>query len=118
MAVELHRSLALLTVIAAVVVGILAIGGLVTGRPLRFARDRAILAAAGLVATGALTGLLLLATTRGPHEGLHLVYAATALLAIPVARLGGGALARNRPLAIAIAALITIALVIRLYQTG
>ncbi len=118
MAIELHRSLAILTIIAAIVVGGVSIGGSVPGRSLRFARDRAILAATGLVAVGALTGLVLLATTRGPHEGLHFVYAAAAMLTIPIARLGGGALGRNRRLAVAIAALITVALVVRLYQTG
>ena len=118
MIVEFHRLAALLTAAGGLVVLGIVIGRSMTGRPLRFARDRAILAAAVLTALAALSGLALLATTNGPHEVLHLVYATAALLTLPVARFGGGALSRHRSASVALGALITLALVVRLYQTG
>ncbi len=93
------------------------LAGAVRRREPRFARDRAILAAVALVAVGALVGLLQLATGDRPDDPLHLLYAAVALLILPLARFWGR-LATRRGLAVGVGAVILALLLLRLFQTG
>jgi hypothetical protein len=81
----------LLTVIAgALAAGVTAMAVLpATGRPRWLPVDWFILAIAGTVAVTALVGLILWAATGGPEDGLHSLYAALALLTLPVARILG-----------------------------
>jgi hypothetical protein len=100
---------------AATLLAVLA--GAVTRRPFRFARDRAILAAIAVVAANVLVGVVLLAGGGAPADPLHLVYAAVALVILPVARFWDR-LARRRELAVGAGAVVLAALVLRLFQTG
>ena len=86
-------------------------------RPVRFASDRVILVALGLVGLGIVSGLVVLATGGAPADPLHFVYALVALAILPAVRFWDR-LARRRPLALAIGAVVLAALVLRLFQTG
>jgi hypothetical protein len=114
---DVHGALAVSVAVCGVVVAAVAIGWDRFGRPGRLAVDRAILVAivAALVAIG--SGLLLLATGGRPADALHFVYAAAALVALPIARFGG-VFASRRALAVVVGALVLVALVVRLAQTG
>jgi len=114
---DVHGALAIAVAVIGVVVAAVAIGWDRFGRPGRLAVDRAILLAivAALVAIG--SGLLLLATGGRPADALHFVYAAAALVALPVARFAG-VFATRRPLAVIVGAIVLVALVVRLAQTG
>ena len=117
MLVEAHRVLAILVALGAGLVVILVAFGESTHRPMRFARDRAILGVLVLVLAGAALGLVLLATGPGPEDPLHLLYAAVAALVLPVARFWEP-LARRRSLAVAVSGAALALLVLRLFQTG
>ncbi len=117
MLVEAHRLLAILVALGAGLVVILVVLGEVTHRPMRFARDRAILGVFVLVLVGAALGLVLLVTGPGPDDALHLLYAAVAVLVLPVARFLEP-LARRRSLALGVAGVALALLVLRLFQTG
>jgi hypothetical protein len=117
MLADLHRLLALFTAAAAGVVLLVVLVEAVTHRQRRFARDRAILAAVALVAIATLVGLLQLASGSRPDDLLHLLYAAVALLVLPVVRFWGR-LGGRRTLAIGAGAVILALLLLRLFQTG
>ncbi len=117
MLIEAHRLLAILVAIAAGLVVLIVIAGGATQRPLRFARDRAILGIVVLVLAGVAMGLVLLVTGPGPHDPLHLLYAVVAVLVLPVARFWAP-LARRRELAIGVGGIALALLVVRLFQTG
>ena len=80
----------LLTVAAAVLAALVAISGLLAalGRPppTRFI-DRSITLALLAIVGAALTGVLPFIGGMGPGDALHAVYAAVAVLALPLARL-------------------------------
>ena len=114
---DVHGALAVAVAVIGVAVAAVAIGWGRFGRPGRLAVDRAILVAiaAALVAIG--SGVLLLITGGRPADALHFVYAAAALVALPIARFAG-VFASRRALAVVVGALILVALVVRLAQTG
>lgn len=117
MLADAHRLVALLVAAGGVLVVIAVALGAATGRPLRFARDRAILTALALVVTGSVLGLAILVTSQGPGDPLHFLYAALAILILPVARFWGP-LARRRSLAVGLGGVVLALLVVRLFQTG
>jgi hypothetical protein len=117
MLVELHLVLAVLVAGCGALAALVAGFGMVTGRTLRFARDRAILAAVVLVLVGVASGLALLATGGAPDDPLHLLYAVAVLLPLPVARFWDR-LAGHRAISVGVAGLLTVALVVRLFQTS
>ena len=117
MLADIHRILAVLVAAGGVAVALVVVVGAVTHRPVRFARDRAILTAIGLVAIGAATGLVILLGGGAPADPLHLLYGALALLILPVVRFWDR-LAGRRALAIGIGGVILSLLVLRLFQTG
>ena len=117
MLADVHRLLAILVAAGGVAVALVVVIGAVTHRPVRFARDRAILAAIGVVAIGAATGLVILIGGGRPNDALHLLYGAIALLILPVVRFWDR-LARRRGLAVGIGGVILSLLVLRLFQTG
>jgi hypothetical protein len=116
--IELHRTLALIALAIGAGIGLLAALGALGGRPRRLAVDRAVLAALSVIALAVVSGLGMLLGGQRPHDLLHLLYAAAALLALPIARFGGGVAARHRGPAVAIGGLLVVLLVVRLYQTG
>jgi hypothetical protein len=114
----LHLILAWLSaLLAAVVLALVIAGGLRQAMP-RFAIDRAILATEASVGLALLSGLFQLATSAGPADGLHFVYAAVALLALPIGRAWRGMEPGPRPWPLTIAAIVLLGVLIRLAQTG
>ena len=77
----------------------------------------AILAAIVVVLVAIGSGVVLLALGSRPADGLHLLYAAVAVLVLPAVRFPA-AFARRRGLAVGVGALVLVALVVRLAQTG
>ena len=114
---DVHRALAI--AIGAVGVGILSvsIGWGRFGRPGRLAVDRAIIVALVVMLVALASGAWLFATGLRPSDPLHFLYAAAALVVLPIARFGA-AFARRRALALAIGAILLMGLVLRLAQTG
>jgi hypothetical protein len=117
MIVTAHLVTALLVAASAAVVLAVAVVGRVTGRDVRFALDRAILAGLVLTAAGIVLGLVILITGGRPTDPLHLLYAAVALAVVPIARFWDR-LAGHRLVAVGVGALILAGLVVRLFQTG
>ncbi len=117
MLVGLHFVLGLLTAAGGVAVAIVVVIGAARRQPLRFALDRAILAALVVVVVGALSGLVILGTGGRPDDPLHLLYAGVALAVLPIARLWDR-LTRWRASAVGIGGVLLALLVLRLFQTG
>lgn len=117
MLVTLHLVVAILAAACGAVVSGVVVAGALLHREVRFALDRAILAALALVATGVVLGLVILATGGRPGDPLHLLYAGVALIVLPVVRFWHS-LARYRALATGIGGIVLAALVLRLFQTG
>jgi hypothetical protein len=117
MLADVHRLIAILVAMCAGLVVLVVAAGAATHRPVRFARDRVILGAIALVALGSVIGLVLLVQDGGPHDPLHLLYAALALLVLPVARFWDR-LSGRRSLAVGLAGLVLALFVLRLFQTG
>jgi hypothetical protein len=113
-----HLILAWLSAFLAVIVVVLAVVGGIRHAMPRFAIDRAILATEVSLGLALFSGVLELATTTGPSDGLHFVYAAVALIALPIGRLWGGIERGPRPWPLAIAGLVLLGVLIRLGQTG
>jgi hypothetical protein len=117
MIATIHLVAALMVGASAIAVVAVVITGRMAGRDVRFALDRAILAALGFVAIGIVVGLVILATGGRPTDPLHLLYAAVALLILPIARFSDR-LAGHRLLAVGVGGVILAGLVVRLFQTG
>jgi hypothetical protein len=114
---DVHGALAVAVGVIGVVVAVVAIGWGRFGRPGRLALDRAILVALAAVVVAIGSGLVLLAGGGRPADALHFVYAAAALVALVIARFAG-VFARRRALAVVVGAIVLVALVVRLAQTG
>lgn len=114
---DVHGALAVAVGLIGVVAAAVTIGWGRFGRPGRLAVDRAILVAIAAVILAIGSGLLLLAVGGRPVDALHFVYAAAALATLPIARFAG-AFAGRRALAVAVGAVVLVALVVRLAQTG
>lgn len=87
----------------------------------RFAVDRAVLLLVAVVAANVLLGAVLFATGSRPADGLHLLYGAVALVAVPVGWAVGGRGSRSRlrrDAWVGVAALLLIGIEIRLFMTG
>ncbi|HET9614670.1 MAG TPA: hypothetical protein VFP22_07645 [Candidatus Limnocylindrales bacterium] len=88
----------------------------------RFAVDRAVLLLVAVVAANVLLGAVLFATGSRPADGLHLLYGAVALVAVPVGwAVGGRGGSRSRlrrDAWVGVAALLLIGIEIRLFMTG
>jgi hypothetical protein len=119
MIVALHWFLALVSAILVALAGIEAGVRAVRTRPpgtLAARLSGLVLLVLGLTAAG---GLGLFVGGGRPHEDLHLLYALLALAPIPlVGALTARASARGRALATALAALIGLVLILRLFMTG
>src|SRR5437762_1082544 len=114
----LHLILAWLSAAFAAAVVLLAIVGGMRHAVHRFAIDRAILATEATVGLALASGLLQLASGPGPHDGLHFIYAAVALVALPIGRAWGGLTRGPRPWPLALAGTVLLGVLIRLAQTG
>jgi hypothetical protein len=116
---ELHTALAWIAVVGAVAVVAAALPT-AAGRTASYRLlDLAILGLILSTAVAALTGLLLLLLGHRPSEGLHFLYAAVALAAIPIARYG----MRDRSVIrmarfVALAGVIVLVSIARLFMTG
>jgi hypothetical protein len=119
---QLHLWVAIAAAVVAagvVVLGVVDALGIVTAARGRRWLDRALLALLALLAAAALLGPLVLLLVGPPGEWLHLVYAAAALAAAPVARAIAGS--RGSPRIggwIAGGGLVTLAALLRLWGTG
>jgi hypothetical protein len=114
-----HAAAAIATAACGGVLGLLALGGLITGRSFRLALDRLILV--GLVAAGVaiVTGPVLWWLGRQPGDPLHLLYAVAAAVALPLTRFVLPATDwRRRAVWLALGGALVIGLVVRLAQTG
>ena len=114
---DVHWALAVAVGAIGVVAAVLTAGWGRFGRPGRLAVDRAILIAIAAVLVAIGSGLLLLAAGGRPADALHFVYAAAALAVLPIVRFTA-AFSSRRPLAVVVGALVLVALVVRLAQTG
>jgi hypothetical protein len=120
--VQLHGWLANAT--AVVAVAIVAAGasaglGILTGSRARRWMDRALLVLIAVVAAASVVGVIVLVAVGPPREWLHVVYAAVALWAVPVARAVGRARASTRiGWWVAAGGLVTLAALLRLWGTG
>jgi hypothetical protein len=119
---QLHLALAVATAVVAasvVVLGVVSALGVVTAAFGKRLLDRAILALLVVTAAAAIVGPLVLVLVGPPREWLHLVYAAAALAAAPVARAIGAARGSSRVGAwVAVGGLVTLAALLRLWGTG
>jgi hypothetical protein len=120
--VQLHALLAIASAVLAaaiVIVGACAGLGLVTAGRGRRWMDRTLLGLIGAVALASVVGVVVLVLVGPPREWLHLVYAAAALWAVPVARAIAGARASTRiGWWVAAGGLVTLAALLRLWGTG
>ena len=116
-ALDVHRVLAIVVAFSGVVAAVVALGWWRFGRPGRLAVDRAVLGAIVVVLVAIGSGVVLLVLGSRPADGLHLLYAAVALLVLPAVRFPA-AFASRRGLAIGVGGLVLVALVVRLAQTG
>lgn len=83
------------------------------------ASERLQAAVVSLVIVGAASGIILLAMGYRPADPLHLLYAAVAVVVIPVARSFAGRTLERRTALLLLAALIVLgALTYRLFTTG
>ena len=114
---DVHQWLAIAAGIIGVALAIVTLGWGRWGRPGLLAVDRTILVALGAVLVAMSTGIVLLIEGSRPRDPLHLVYAAAALLVLPIARFGG-AFAGRRALAVGIGAALLLTILVRLAQTG
>ncbi len=81
--------------------------------------DRAILVALVLAGINAITGLVMLASGSRPSDLLHVVYAAAALIVLPVARWAGRRPEPGRrAMWVAAGSLVLAGILLRLGQTG
>jgi hypothetical protein len=80
--------------------------------------DRTILLAEAAIVLGVLSGGTVLAAGSRPTDPLHYLYAAIALLALPVVRAWGGPLAGRRPGVMLLGSLVLLGVTLRLFQTG
>jgi hypothetical protein len=119
---QLHLALAAgAAVVAAgvVVLGVVDAAGVVTADRSKRLLDRGILALLVVTAAAAIVGPLVLLVAGPPREWLHLVYAAAALAAAPVARAIAAARGSSRTGAwVAVGGLVTLAALLRLWGTG
>ena len=119
---QLHLALAVAAAVVAaaiVVLGVVDAAGLVTAPRSRRWLDRAIIALLLVTGAAAIVGPLLLIAVGPPREWLHLVYAAAALAAAPVARAVAAARGSSRTGAwVAVGGLVTLAALLRLWGTG
>lgn len=116
---DLHVTLAAVSVAAVAAAGLEGVVRSVRGRPpsrISSFASGVVLVLVGMTAAG---GLAMLVRGERPLELLHLVYAGLLLTAFPVAQsLTAGASARARGLVTAVAALICLVLILRLFATG
>jgi len=116
--VNVHLALAVLAAALAVGVAALAIVGRLRGSIPRFAIDRAVLATELVIALAIVSGLLDVSSTGGPHDGLHLLYAIVAIVALPIGRTWRGLARGPRAVPLTIAAVVLLGVLVRLAQTG
>jgi hypothetical protein len=71
------------------------------------------------IAAGGIVGAFLVVTGPGPSDGLHLLYGALALVALPGAALAAsGRPARQRAIVLLVGSIVVVIIVVRLFQTG
>jgi len=116
--VSTHVLTAWLVAAAVAVVALVAVVDALTHRR-RFLEDRLILVALVVVAVAIATGASQLATGGPPRDGLHLLYAAGLLVALPLARfVWPGLDDRRRDWLLVAGCALAAGLLLRLAQTG
>lgn len=114
-----HWWLAILALgLALVTAGVAGVAWL-TGRSARVLLDRLILVQLGVLLPTILLGLAMGLVEGFPNDPLHLLYGAVVFLPLPLARyLGRTGSQRRRAGYLALGALTTIGVIVRLFQTG
>jgi hypothetical protein len=116
--VSVHVLTAWAVLVALTAVAATAVVGLLTHRR-RFLEDRLIIVALAVVLVAIATGALLVVGGSRPHDGLHLLYAAGAILVLPIARFAWPALGPGgRGWLLLAGCAIGAGLLLRLAQTG
>jgi hypothetical protein len=116
--VSVHLGLAWLAGALVALVVVAAMLGRARGKMSRFAIDRLILAAEAAVALAIITGLLEVAGGSLPGDQLHAVYAAVALVGLPIGRGWRGISSGPAPVPLIVAGLVVLGVLVRLAQTG
>jgi hypothetical protein len=119
LAPTLHLALAVAGGALAVALLVAAVVGALGLRPTRRLVDRLVLALLVAVALATAVGPIVAISDRPPADPLHLVYAAVALWAVPLARyLVAKRPARGAAAWIAVAGAVTLGALVRLWMTG
>ncbi len=116
---QLHRAIAY----AAVAGTLLALGWtvavLLTGRGGGQRLESLQSAVVGIVAIGAMVGLVLLLTGHAPHDQIHILYGFLVVAAIPFAKSFGARVSPRGRLALGVVGLVAVGLfLLRLFMTG
>jgi hypothetical protein len=114
----IHLAMAWLAAVAAVAVISFVVLGRLAAQVDRRSIDRSILVAEVLVSAASVVGLALLIVGRRPADGLHLLFAAIALVVAPVARFWGGLRAAPRAGLLISGGVVLLVVLVRLGQTG
>ncbi len=117
---EIHGFLARITLVLVLVTAAWSVGLVATHRPMRPAIVGGLIWVGGLLVVTSLLGALTAATTHLPKDLLHLVYGALAIAVLPIAWAIGRSRrdARRVVLILAVACVVQVILVLRLFQTG
>ncbi len=120
MLTNLHLGLFVATAAATIALLVVAVLGLVRDHFRRLWIDRLILVSLACVALTTVVGPALILSGEQPTDSLHFLYAAVAWLALPVGRVVSGSVhsARRRGASIAVATVVMLGVLLRLYMTG
>ena len=114
-----HAAAAPVVAVLAIALGVVAVIAARGRDAHRNAIDRLILVVLVVALAAGATGAVLLATGHRPSDPLHLLYAAVAVAALPIARFAGGSVRwTSRSWVLAGAAIVLIGVVLRLVATG
>lgn len=114
-----HQWLAILAGAFAGACLLVSVGGWITGRPARSLLDRLIVLQLAAIVPAVLVGGAIALLEGPPSDPLHFLYAVSVFVPLPLARyLGGSGSPRRRAGYLALGAIVSLGLIVRLFQTG